>query len=161
MRLFHHNTRHKNSGYLLAGTVSILMGLAVWITPFFLGVETPFLKILLVGGIPLLLGLGLISTFSGTLIDFEKKKIRRYQSILWIKTGKWEPLPRVNHTELIHHTYQHSNIPNGISPTISYEITTYKCVLKLEGNELLVFDYAREKDAIRALAQIQKGLQLY
>ncbi|WP_338224776.1 hypothetical protein [Algoriphagus confluentis] len=160
MLLFHHNTRHKNSGYLLAGTVSILMGLAVWITPFFLEVSTPISKILWVGGIPLLLGLGLISTFSGTLIDFEKKKIKRYQSMLWVKAGKWEPLPGINHAELIHHTYQHRNLPNGISPTISSEITTYKCVLKLEGNELLVFDYAREKDAIRALAQIQKGLQL-
>lgn len=133
--------------------------MAVWITPFFLEVDTPISKILWVGGIPLLLGLGLISTFSGTLIDFEKKKIKRYQSILWVKTGKWEPLPKVKHAELIHYTYQHSNLPNGISPTVSAEITTYKCVLKLEGNKLLVFDYAKEKDAILALEQIQKGLQ--
>ncbi|WP_338228673.1 hypothetical protein [Algoriphagus taiwanensis] len=133
--------------------------MAVWITPFFLEVDTPISKILWVGGIPLLLGLGLISTFSGTLIDFEKKKIKRYQSIFWVKTGKWEPLPGIENTELIHYTYQHRNLPNGISPTVSAEITTYKCVLKLEGNKLLVFDYAKEKDAILALEQIQKGLQ--
>ncbi|MDX5340305.1 MAG: hypothetical protein LPK25_14855 [Cyclobacteriaceae bacterium] len=160
MHLFHHSSRDKNNGYLLAGIVLLIMSLTVIVIPFFQEVETPFFKLLLVGGIPFLLGLGLISTFSGTLIDLGKKKIKRYQSIFWVKTGKWEPLPRINHAELIHHTYQHRNLPNGISPTISSEITTYKCVLKLEGNELLVFDYAKEKDAIHALAQIQKGLQL-
>ena len=161
MHHFHHSYRDKNNGYLLAGFVLLLMGMTVWITPFFLEVDTPISKILLVRGIPVLLGLGLVSTYSGTLIDFERKKIKKYRNILWIKTGKWESLPKVENAELIHYTYQHTNLPNGISPTGSYEITTYKCVLKLEGKGLLVFDYAKEKDAIRALGQIQKGLQLY
>jgi hypothetical protein len=104
------------------------------------------------------LGLGLVSTFSGTLIDFEKKRIKRYQSIFWVKTGKWKPMPKVEHAELIHYTYLHRNLPNGISHTVSAEITTYKCVLKMEGKKLLVFDYAKESEAIAGLEIILKAL---
>lgn len=157
---FHHSTRDKNNGYLLAGSVLLIISLIIFGIPVFQEIETPFSKILLVGGIPFLLGLGLVSTYSGTLIDFEKKKLKKYMSIFWIKTGLWESLPQVENAELIHYTYQQKNLPNGISPTISSEITTFKCVLKLEGKKLLVFDYANEKNAIKALAQIQEGLCL-
>lgn len=145
---------------MLAGSVLLLMGLTVLIIPGFQEVETPLSKILWVGGTPLLLGVGLVSTYSGSLIDFEKKKIKRYQSIFWVKTGKWEPLPRVKNAELIHYTYQHRNLPNGISPTFSSEISTYKCVLTLEGREFIVFDYQKEQDAIAALDRIRNGLRL-
>ncbi|WP_208110523.1 hypothetical protein [Algoriphagus boseongensis] len=158
--MFHHSTKHKNKGYLLAGSILILMGMVVFIVPFFHEVETDPSKIVLVGGIPFLSGIVLISTYSGTTIDFEKKQLKKYQSILWFKLGKWENLPRIETAELVHYTYQSRNTPNGISPTISAEITTYKCVIKLEGKKLQVFDYANEKDAIRALAQIQEGLRL-
>jgi hypothetical protein len=134
------------------------MGLIVLIIPVFQEVETPLSKILWVGGIPLFLGLGLVSTFSGTVIDFEKKRIKKYQSIFWIKTGQWKPMPKVEHAELIHYTDLHRNLPNGISHTVATEITTYKCVLKMEGEKLLVFDFAKESEAIAGLEIILKAL---
>ncbi len=160
LSLFHHSTRNKNNGYRLAGIILILMGMIVLAVPFFLEVETEPSKIILVGGIPIVLGIFLISTYSGTLIDFEARKIKKYQSILWIKLGHWQKLPLIQNAELIHYTYQHQNLPNGISQTLSSEITTYKCVLTLEGREFIVFDYQKEQDAILALDRIRNGLRL-
>lgn len=160
MLLFHHSTPNKNNGFRLGGIVLILMGLIVFGVPLFMEVETEPIKIILVGGIPIVLGIFLISTYSGTLIDFEDRKIKKYQSILWIKLGHWQKLPLIQNAELIHYTYRHQNLPNGISPTISSEVITYKCVLTLRGREFIVFDYQKEQDAIAALDRIRNGLRL-
>ena len=160
MHFFHHATQNKNNGFRLGGFVLILMGLVVFGVPLFQEVETETSKILLVGSVPILLGIFLISTYSGRLIDFEAKKIKKYQQILWFKVGKWENLPAIEHAELIHYNYQHRNIPNGISPTISTEITIYKCVLRLKGREFMVFDYQNEQEAIAALEVLQNGFKL-
>lgn len=160
MAFFHHSTYYKNNGFRLGGIILILMGMVVYAVPSFIEVETEASKILLVGGIPIVLGIILISTYSGTQIDFETHKIKKYQSMLWVKIGKWEHLPRIENAELIHYTYQLRNLPNGISPSLSSEITTYKVVLTLEGWEFMVFDYTKEKDAIMALEKFKVGFKL-
>ncbi len=138
----------------------ILTGLIVFTIPFFVDVETAFSKVLLVSGIPLTTGVFIISTYGGVLIDFKAHKLKKYQSIFWIKRGKWQRLPAIENAELIHHTYMESNTPNGISPTLSGEVTVYKCVLLVNREKVMVFDYSREKDAITALNIIRNGFKL-
>lgn len=136
------------------------MALIVLAVPFFLEVDTDLSKVFFVGGVAMLIGVVFTSLFSGTIIDFEAKKFKEYQSILWIKFGDWQNLPKIENAELIHYTYTHTNIPNGISPTLSGEVTIYRCVLVVEGKKFRVFDYSKEKDAIEALDKIRKGFKL-
>ena len=95
---------------------------------------------------------------SGTLIDFEENRFKEYQSILWVKIGDWQELPKIEKVELIHHTFQSRNTPNGISPTLSQVITIYECVLLVDGTKFLALDYNQEKDAVMALEKIKSGL---
>lgn len=158
MRYFHYINR--KSGLQKLGGILILTGLIVFIIPFFVDVETAFSKVLLVSGIPSVLGVIIISTYGGIIIDFEAHKLKKYHSIFWIKRGKRQSLPEIENAELIHHTYIETNTPNGISPTLSGEVTVYKCVLLVNREKFLVFDYSREKDAVTALDIIRNGCKL-
>jgi hypothetical protein len=144
----------------MVGGILILMGLIVLAVPIFFEVDTEFSKVLLVSGIPIVIGVIMISTYSGTLIEFENHKFKEYQSILWIKFGDWQNLPKIENAELIHYTSTQTNTPNGISPTLSGEVTVYKCVLVSGGKKFMVFDYSKEKDAIVALDIIRNGFRL-
>ena len=158
MNHFHYSIQR--NGIKTAGKVVILMGLIVLAVAFLAEVETPIYNVLMVSGGAVIIGYLMISISEGTLINFEANKFKAYQSILWIKFGDWQNLPRIENAELIHHTYTESNFPNGISPTISWNTTVYKCVLISGGKKFMVFDYSKEKDAIVALDIIRSGFKL-
>lgn len=144
----------------MLGICLIAAGLIVLLVPFFFEVDTDSRKIGMVGGGAFLIGMFLISIYSGTLIDFQKHRFREYQSILWFKFGRWVALPRIEHVELIHHSFRSTNTPNGISPTMSGEVTIYKCVLLANGTKFLALDFNQEKNAVTALEKIKEGLRL-
>lgn len=158
MNHFHYSIQR--NGIKTAGKVVILMGVIVLAVSFLIEVETSLYKVFLVGGGAVVIGVVMISISEGTLIDFEANKFKTYQSILWIKFGEWQSLPKIENAELIHYTYTESNFPNGISPTISWNATVYKCVLVVGGKKFMVFDYLKETDAIVALDKIREGLKL-
>jgi hypothetical protein len=158
LNYFHYSIQR--NGIKTAGKVVILMGLIVLAVPFLIEVATPIYKVLMVGGGAVIIGVTMISISEGTLIDFEAHKFKEYQSILWIKLGQWQILPRIENAELIHHTFTETNFPNGISPTLSGEVTVYKCVLVVGGKKFRVFDYSKEKDAIVSLDIIRSGFKL-
>lgn len=160
MNPFHYKYRNQNNGVHLFGFILILMGMIVLTVPLFLEVESAFIEVFFVSGVPLAIGVFMISTYTGTLIDFEANKSKKYQSILWFKFGKWQNLPKIENAELIHYTYFIRNRPNGISPTLSGEITVYKCVLVVEGKKFMVFDYSKENKAIAALDKIKRGFKI-
>ena len=160
MNRFHYKYRNQNNGVHLLGFILILMGMIVITVPLFLEVESAFIEVFFVSGVPLVIGVFMISTYTGTLIDFEANKFKKYQSILWFKFGKWQNLLEIENAELIHYTYFIRNRPNGISLMLSGEITVYKCVLVEKGKKFLVFDYSKETDAIVALDKIRTGLKL-
>ncbi len=160
MEVFNHSSRNKNNGPNLFGVILILMGVIVLIFPQFFDVNTPYNKVLMVSGIPLMVGLFLISTYSGTLIDFDANRYKEYQSILWFKIGDWQSLPKIENAELIHHTFLQRNTPNGISPTLSRQVTIYKCVLIAENQKFMAFDYTKEAEAIAALEKIKDGFNM-
>jgi hypothetical protein len=155
---FHYSIQR--NGIKTAGKVVILMGLIVLAVAFLVEVETPLYKVFMVGGGALVIGFIMISISEGTLVDFEANKFKTYQRILWIKFGDWQNLPRIENAELIHYTFTETNFSNGISPTISWNTTVYKCVLLAGGKKFMVFDYLKEKDAIAALDIIRKGFRL-
>lgn len=147
-------------GPRLLGLILIAAGVLVLIVPFFIVVSTDPQKIGLVGGGALIIGLILVSIYSGTLLDFDKSRYKEYQSIFWIKLGTWQELPTIERAELVLHSYRSKNTPNGISPTLAQNVTIYKCVLLANGTKFLALDFAKENDAVSALDRIKRGLKI-
>ncbi|MEN2280689.1 hypothetical protein AAGF08_01025 [Algoriphagus sp. SE2] len=159
MSLFNHKNESSGiNGARLLGLILIPAGILVLLVPFFFEVTTDPQKIGMVGGGSFLVGIFMVSIYSGTLIDFDKRLFKEYQSILWFKIGEWQELPKIEKAELILHSFRSTNTPNGISPTLSQNITIYKCVLLANGTKFLAFDFNKEKDAVFALEKIKKDL---
>ncbi|MEB2773941.1 hypothetical protein SYJ56_01395 [Algoriphagus sp. D3-2-R+10] len=158
MPQFIHKNQSHWSGFHLIGVLLISIALIIWVTSYLIDNKTDPLTLYTIIGISFLLGLLSLSTFTGTLIDFEGNKFKEYQSIFWIKFGEWQELAKIEHAELILHSFRRTNIPNGISPTLSREITIYKCVLVAGGTKFISLDFAREKEAIKALQALKSGL---
>ncbi len=155
--------RSKNDGTKgprTLGQIILASGLIVILVPLFADLDTEHLKIALVGGGALLIGIILSSLNSGTLFDFQSRKFKEYQRILWFESGEWEALPEIDQVELIQHTFRTSFIPNGITPTMNGQVTNYKIVLLADGTKFLALDFSREKDAISALEEIKNALRL-
>lgn len=160
LQKFNHSYRSMLSGGRLFGLVLIFLGLVVILTAVFVEVETNTLKIALVAGIPFLIGVILVSTYTGTLLDFENRKYKEYQTLLFFKLGEWKKLPKIEHAEMILHSFRSRNLPNGMSPTLSGEVTIYKCVLISNGTKFLALDFEKEKAAVAALKKVKEGLGL-
>jgi hypothetical protein len=137
-------------GFLLGGT-----GLLVLISPWIIASGSSIEKTIAVGLTSCLIGMILISLSSGILLDFAGNRIKHFQNVGWMKFGNWEQIPKVQEIELIHHSYQSKNIPNGITPTMSGKMTIYKCVLKSKDEVILSLDFSKEKAAIGAMEEIQ------
>lgn len=147
-------------GPRLLGLILIAAGALVLIVPFFVVVGTDPQKIGLVGGGALIIGLIMVSIYSGTLLDFDKRRYKEYQCIFWIKLGTWQELPTIERAELLLHSYRNKNTPNGITPTLVQDVTIYKCVLLANGTKFIALDFAKEKDAVAALERIKRGLDI-
>ncbi len=141
-------------GFLLAGA-----GLLALISPWIIESGSSIEKTIAVGLTAGLIGIILISLSSGILLDFGGNRIKHFQNMGWMKFGDWEKIPKVQEIELIHHCYQSKNIPNGITPTMSSKMTRYKCVLKSSDEVILSLDFSKEKEAIKAMEEIQEMIQ--
>lgn len=157
------NHKYETAGILgprLLGLILIAAGALVLIVPFFIVIGTDPQKIGLVGGGALIIGLIIVSIYSGILLDFDNRRYKEYQSIFWIKLGTWQQLPTIERVELVLHSFRSKNTPNGISPTLVQDVTIYKCVLLANGTKFLSLDFAKEKDAVSALERIKRGLKI-
>ncbi|WP_075348827.1 hypothetical protein [Algoriphagus marinus] len=141
-------------GFILAGA-----GILVLISPWVIESGSSMEKTIAVGITAGLIGLILISLSSGILLDFGGNRIKHFQNVGWMKFGDWERIPQVLEIELIHHSFQSKNIPNGITPTMSGKMTMYKCVLKSSDEVILSLDFSKEKEAIVAMEEIQVMIQ--
>jgi hypothetical protein len=157
-QFIYRNQNDGTKGPRLLGQIFLGAGLLVMVMALVLDVETDPLKLALVGGGALLIGLIMSSFKSRIVIDFERKKYKEYQTILWYKIGDWMDLPSVNKAEIVQHSFRRTFIPNGITPTMSGLVTVHKVVLLTDGRKFLALDYNDEKKAVRALEELMSGL---
>ena len=97
-----------------------------------------------------ILGLVIISSYGGTLIDFEEKKSKEYFSIGGYKFGEWTSLPVILTVKVISTSYISTNTPNGISPTLSGKITDFKTLIYSNASKpVLSFNYSKRERAVK------------
>ena len=149
MNHFNNKRRNITSGPHLLGRLLMLAGLFALVSPMFLEVGSSTEKILFVGIGAILMGLLIVSSFGGTLIDFTGKRFKDYFSIAGYKFGEWEDLPDVSKVKVISTSYMSSNMPNGVSPTLSGKVTDFKTlVYSNESKPFLSFQYTNKDKAV-------------
>jgi hypothetical protein len=129
MATLNYKKRSLTSGTHLLGSICIIAGLFVLVSPLLFDKENPVEKILGVGIGAITIGLAIVSSYGGTQFNFTEKSYKEYSSICGFKIGEWTKLPEVTTVKLITKNYISINTPNGISPTFSGKVTDYKLLI--------------------------------
>ncbi len=145
-----HDYKKRNlfSGPHLAGLLLILGGIFAIISPYIMESGSSVQKSFIVGVIAMVIGIMIASSYTGTTINFKTNQFRKYTSLLGIKFGEWEPLPPIELIEVRELNYRATNTPNGITPTLSSQVTQYKVSLfDTQNRASLRFLYESEHEA--------------
>lgn len=129
MDYYNFQNRNFSSGPHLLGAIMIFAGLFVLTTPYFLVITTEVSKVYWLSGSTLSIGLMITSSYKGTLINFQNRKVKEYTSFLGYKFGTWNSLPQLVGLKLTAKERTTTNVANGISPTWSGKVKFYNLVL--------------------------------
>lgn len=159
MQVFHHKEYRLFSGPHLLGVIFTLAGTASILSPLFVQEEYFGGRTTYTGLAFLILGVVVLSKFSGYSIDFTGKKFRRFQSILGFRYGDWNPLPKVSKVEVRTVSYEQTNTPNGVSPTLSGEVKEHHVILlDREGEPILNLTHKTKKQAEHGAKHLRVSL---
>ncbi|MFA0962155.1 hypothetical protein AB9P05_10130 [Roseivirga sp. BDSF3-8] len=159
MANFNFKKRSLGSGPHLLGILLILAGLFALASPLFLKSDSSLEKVLAVGIGAVVIGLFIVSLYSGTLIDFTHNRFKEYQSIGGYRFGEWVALPDISCVKVISRSYKSTNTPNGISPTLSGRVTDFKTLIYSDSSEpVLSFEYANKDKAVKHAKQLAADL---
>jgi len=147
---FNYKRRNLLSGPHLAGSLLIIAGLIALLSPLFIINGSSIERAYLVGAGALIIGLVIISSYGGTIIDFSNKKFKDYFSICGFKYGEWTSLPVIKHVTVVSISYISKNTPNGISPTLSGKVTDFRTLLYSDkGDPAFSFIYSDRERAVK------------
>src|SRR5690606_29976841 len=117
-------------------------------------------KSLYVGTAAVVLGSIIVSSYGGTEIDFNKKRVRDYFSISGYRFGRWTALPNIQRVSALSVDHQATNTANGISPTWSGTLTDHRVHLYSENaTPILSFVYSNKQRAIEAARILSSNLE--
>lgn len=156
MNSYQHKKRELFSGPHLLGMLFLLGGTFSLVSSWFIeNTESDRSLYIGIGGISF--GLMVVSAYSGVIIEFKEKRVKRYNAFLGYKFGQWAELPEITSVQLVTDRYEATNMANGISPTLSAEVTDYVAFLcNAAGEPALSMVYTKEEKAIRDVTAIAK-----
>ncbi len=161
MLMKNYNFRKRNlfSGPHLPGLLFIVADVFAWISPAMLKSTSSPEKIAWAGTGGVLIGSMIISSYTGTLIDLGRNRVKEYFSCFGFKFGKWTNLPDIRAIKVLSVSYRTTNTPNGISPTLSGNVIQFKTFLYSESTQpVLSFEYSHRDRAVRDAEQLAAGL---
>ncbi len=159
MNNFDFKRRNLVSGPHLLGSLLIIAGLFALVSPVFFKNESSVERVLGVGSGAIILGLIIISSYGGTLIDFTEKRYKEYLSIGVYKFGEWTTLPVILTVKVISTSYISTNTPNGISPSLSGKVTDFKVLMYSNASKpVLSFVYSNRDKAVRHAKSLAANL---
>ena len=150
MNNFNFKRRNLASGPHLLGSLLIMAGLFALLSPVLIESESSVERALVVGVGAIILGLIIVSSYGGTLIDFTEKRFKDYFSFGGYKFGEWTTLPVILTVKVISTSYVSTNIPNGISPTLSGKVTDFRTLIYSSASKpVLSFVYSSRNKAVK------------
>ena len=161
MSSLNHKSRNLLSGPHLLGTLLLIAGLFALISPTFLESGSSPEKIAAVGIGAVILGLIIVTSYRGTIIDFAKHRFKDYQTIGGYKFGHWTPMPEILQVKVVSHSYISHDTPNGVSPTLSGKVTDLKTfVYTGDATPFLSFDHTSRDKAVKYATQLANNLHV-
>jgi hypothetical protein len=159
MNYFNFKKRNIITGPHLLGAVLIMAGLFVLVSPVIFENEPYTGRVLIVGVGAIILGLIIVTSFSGTLIDFSEKRFKEYMSLGGYKIGEWTTFPLNLTVKVISNSYIRTNTPNGISPTFSGRVTDFKTMICSDDSQpVLSIVYSNRDKAVKQAKRIAFNL---
>ncbi|MFK8037079.1 MAG: hypothetical protein AB8B74_02220 [Crocinitomicaceae bacterium] len=134
------------NNYLVHGVFTILAGAPLIYFHFLFWI--PFL----------IVAIALFMSSNGLLIDSENKQYKAYGNILGYKLGTWKPIENLFHATLILSIERaKTNQTYIMGERGQSRSKTYDILLTEEfGNSILMYEFMKYKDAIKALTVIEK-----
>lgn len=150
MTNYNFKKRNLFSGPHLLGLLFVIAGIFALVSPFVFESQSSFERSLFVGMAALIIGIMILSSYSGVLVDFSAHRAKEYICLLGFKIGEWADLPGINTIKVLEVSQRTSNTPNGISPTLTGRVTLYKTFLYADDSKpVLSFDYSRRERALK------------
>ena len=148
-------------GPRLLGLVFMLAGIFSILSPQLLEVDQSDNRSLWIGLAFALIGLLASGIYSGIEVDMSGKRFRNFRAFLGIKLGDWTDIPALNGIYLFSQTEEFTSMPNGITPTLSGNVTDFY-VMGISTDTKPVFSLAYEEKAKaqEAAEKISKGLEV-
>ncbi|WP_157593762.1 hypothetical protein [Pontibacter actiniarum] len=159
MRTFNFKRRNLTSGPHFLGLLLLTAGVLAFVGPLFLKSESSVERTVGIGLGAILVGLVVVSSYGGTLIDFTERRFKEYLSICGYKFGAWTTLPVILTVRVISASYMSTNTPNGTSPTLSGRVTSFKTLLYSDAPKpVLSFVYSDRDKAVRHARSLANSL---
>lgn len=159
MNSFNFKRRSLVSGPHLLGTLLIVAAVFAFVSPVIFTIDSSAERVVGVGVGAMLLGLVVLSSYGGTLIDFTGKRMKEYVSICGYKIGEWTALPVILTVKVVSSSYRSTNTPNGISPTLSGRVTDFRALLYSNApTPVLSFVYSNRAAAVKQATRLASNL---
>ncbi len=159
MNNFNFKRRNLDSGPHLLGSLLIMAGLLALVSPAFFRNENSMERVIGVGVGAITLGLVIVSSYGGTLIDFTENRFKEYHSVVGYKIGEWTTLPVILTVKVISTSYRSTNTPNGISPTFSGKVTDFRTLIYSNNSKpVLSFVYSNREKAVKHAKSLASNL---
>ena len=158
---FEHKNRNFSSGLSFTGLLLIVAGPVIVSSTLFFDFQISDQELWTVGGCATLIGVLMLTVYSGTLIDTKQKRYKNYQQVIFIKIGTWEGLPQIKRIRLKSKNLIIRGTPGGISPSITTKSTIYKIFLyDWESRTVLSLQYTDQEKAERSLETLGQALKV-
>lgn len=159
MKEFNFKKRNLVSGPHILGPLLIVAGLVALVSAVIFKNDVTLVRTLLVGGGAIVLGLLIINSYEGTLIDLSNKRVKAYISVVGYKLGEWKALSDISVVKVVSNSYVRTNVPNGISPTFSGKVTDFNILLYSDDTKpALAFVYSKKKKAVKQATKLATNL---
>lgn len=160
MQQFNYKKRNLFSGPHLLGSLLVLAGVFAMISPLFFEGGSSLQRTVSIGSGAIVIGILIITSHSGTIIDYDQRRFKEYVAILGFKLGDWSELSDVKKIKLTSSSYLSTNTPNGVSPTFSGKVMEYKILLYADQPvPMLSFSYSKKDRALKQANQLALGLE--
>ncbi len=150
MDYFNFKERNLWAGSHLIGLLLIVAGSFAIISPLFFDGNNSLEKVLLISLSTMTIGLIIVCSYGGTLIDFNEKKTKEYYSFCGFQFGTWTELPDISTVSVVSFSNHSTNIPNGISSTFSGFTTHFHVILLANNSDKppITFEFSNKDSAL-------------
>lgn len=161
MTIYNHTHTHWLSGTRLLGLLFLLAGIFSLLGPDLIDGLEESSRSSWTGAAFVSFGLIVMNTYKGTLIDLNNKRFKTYSALAGLRRGTWQELPELSEVIVASITSERTNLPNGISPTLSGNTTAHFLLLMTgSAQAVLSLQFEKAPKAQQAAGLISEALEL-